>query len=155
MHSIKNLLLAMMLVSGVMAQDMMPKTLENQALKVINKFIKITQSHSYENSAKMVVPLMHRSLLERSQKSLDSDTYRYQFKKAQSNAKHYAYPVKVTHIQKLKTTEIGHPSVGTYEKGVEYKLWIAKKKSVEGVPAPIVLFFNEAEDVKLSYVGSL
>ncbi len=84
------------------------------------------------------------------------DTYRYQFKKAQSNAKHYAYPVKVTRILKLRTTEIGHPSVGTYEKGVEYKIWIAKKSSSQGIPAPLVLFFKDGMgEAKLSYIGSL
>ncbi|AKF25368.1 hypothetical protein YH65_08190 [Sulfurovum lithotrophicum] len=134
----------------------MPKTLEKQAIEIINIFIQTMQNNSYEKSAKMVVQLMHKSLLNRDKASLDSDTYRYQFKKAQSNAKHYAYPVKVTCIQKLKTTEIGHPSVGTYDKGVEYKLWIAKKSSSQGLPASLVLFFKEGtNEVKLSYVGSL
>jgi len=155
MKIFKNFIWITGLLVSATAQDVMPKALESSAVKVINTFIKTLQSHNYEESAKIVVPLMNRSLLDRTQKALDSDTYRYQFKKAQGNAKHYVYPVKVTRIQKLRTTEIGHLNVGTYDKGVEYKLWIAKKESVEGMPAPIVLFVNEAEELKLSYVGSL
>ena len=156
MKVIKSLVLVTGFLFSATAQDVMPKSLESKATEVINVFLETMQKNSYAKSAKMVVPLMHKSLLTRDQKSLDSDTYRYQFKKAQNNAKHYTYPVHVTRIQKLKTTEIGHPSTGTYEKGVEYKLWIAKKSSSQGMPAPLVLFFKEGStEAKLSYVGSL
>ena len=155
MTIVKTVLLCMVMVSNMYAEAVMPKALEERAVDIINSFVQILQSHSYEESAKLVVPMMHRSLLKRDLKSLDSDTYRYQFKKAHRHAKHYMYPVKIIRIQKLKTTEIGHPSVGTYEKGVEYKFWIDKKKSLQGFPASLVLFFKEGtENAKLSYVGS-
>ncbi len=154
MNFFKMILLIMVLVVGVNAQDKMPKKLEREAIEIINTFIKIMQNNSYDASAKMVVPLMHKSLLKRSQKALDSDTYRYSFKKAQSNAKNYTYPIKITRIQKLRTTEIGYGD--THEKGTEYKLWIAKKDLIGGVPAPLVIFFKDGIGIaKLSYVGSL
>ena len=152
----KYILLMTGLISFVNGQDVMPKELEAKAAKVLNLFMKTVQENSFEKSAKMVVPLMHKSLLDRGQKVLDRDTYRFSFKKAHTNAKHYTYPVNVTRVQKLRTTEIGHPSVGTHEKGVEYKIWIDKKPSIRGLPAPLVIFFNEGSmDAKLSYVGSL
>jgi len=127
---------------------------KKNALSVMNKFIYTMQHNSFKKSAKKVIPLMHMSLLNRSKTYLDDDTYRYSFKKAHQNAKHYAYPVYVTRVQKLRTTGVGYGS--TYQKGVEYKFWIAKKKGVAGLPAPLVLFFPQGKTVpKLTYVGSL
>lgn len=124
------------------------------SINTINKFIYILQNNDYKTSAQMVVPMMHRSLLGRYQKKLDNDIYSFSFKKAHLKAKKYSYPVKVTRVQKLKTTEIGFGS--TYDQGIEYKIWIDKKAGALGMPASIVLFFKEgSKDAKLSYVGSL
>ena len=154
MFSLKKVLVVCLLISSVYGEDVMPKALVQKAGNVMNAFVKNMQEHTYKESAKMIVPLMHKSLLSSDQKSLDDDTYRYSFKKAHMNAKNYSYPIVITRIQKLRTTEIGYGA--THEKGVEYKLWIAKNKSSQGLPAPLVVFFNEgSQDAKLSYVGSL
>jgi len=127
---------------------------KRNAQKLMDRFVSVLQHNSFEKSAKKVVPLMHRSLLNSSGRKLDDDTYRYQFKKAHTNAKNYRYPVKVTRVQKLRTTGVGYGK--TYQKGIEYKLWIAKKKGVRGMPAPLVLFFPNGSTIpKLTYVGSL
>jgi len=97
---------------------------------------------------------MHKSLLNKEGTTLDGDTLEFSFKKAFQNAKFYSYPVKITRVQKLKTSEIGYKE--THQFGVEYKFWIAKKSSKFGLPAPLVLFFpKDGTQAKLSYVGSL
>ncbi len=127
---------------------------KKNALRVINHFIDVMQHNSFKTSAKKVVPIMHKSLLHAKGMQLDDDTYRYAFKKAYQNAKNYAYPVRVTRVERLHTTGVGYGA--TYQRGVEYKFWIAKKRGVAGMPAPLVLFFPEGSTVpKLTYVGSL
>jgi len=132
----------------------LPKALEKEAIFVLNEFIKTLQNNNFKESAYMSVPLIHKSLLTQDGRELDGDTMRFSFKKAYTNAKNYAYPVKITRIDRLKTTEIGHGN--THEVGVEFKFWIAKKNR-NGYSAPLVLFFkqNGSNEPKLSYVGSL
>ncbi len=71
MYFLKALLMMVILTVGVNAEDVIPKILEKKAIEVMNTFIKILQNNSYEKSAKMVVPLIHKSLLSRDQESLD------------------------------------------------------------------------------------
>ena len=128
--------------------------LDRKIQNVLNQCMTILQQNSFEESAERIIPLMHKSLLDRTQKRLDDDIYRFSFKKAYTNAKNYQAPVKVTRRQRLKTTGIGYGK--TYEKGTEYKYWISKKASVAGMPAPLVVFVKEGTtEVKLSYIGSL
>ncbi|MEA1914018.1 MAG: hypothetical protein U9N30_01765 [Campylobacterota bacterium] len=135
-------------------QSSMSKDQQQSANKVLNQFLNILQNNSYYQSSGMVVPLMHRSLLTNNANQLDDDTYRYSFKKAHSNARNYTYPVRITRIQRLKTTGVGYEN--TYDQGVEYKIWISKNTSQKGAPAPLVVFFKHgAANAQLTYVGSL
>ena len=134
--------------------DEMPTDMREKAVNMLNKFINILHNNSFEKSAKLIVPLVHKTLLDRQNSQLNRDVFRFSFKKAYTHSRNYAYPVVVTRIQKLKTTGVGYGK--KYEKGVEYKIWIDKKSSNLGMPAPIVLFFLNGEgEPKLSYIGSL
>ncbi len=149
----KNAKLSIKYIKHTQVKDDMSDTKRENAIYMLNEFLSILQNNNFNNAAKKSVPLMHRSLLTSNQKDLDGDTKRFSFKKAFTNAKNYNFPVAVTRIDKLKTTEIGHGK--NYDAGVEYKIWIAKKES-KGYSAPIVLFFkNGSDNPKISYVGSI
>ncbi len=141
-------------IEKIELQNRLPEVLEKEALLVLNKFVHILQTNDFKKSSQMVTPLMHKSLLTQDRSELDADTLMFSFKKAHTNAKHYAYPVKVTRIDRLKSTEIGYGN--THEVGVEFKMWIAKKNA-KGYSAPLVLFFKQggSNEPKLSYVGSI
>jgi len=132
----------------------LPKVLEKEAIFVLNRFIEILQNNNFKESSHIVIPLIHKSLLTQNLQEMDQDTLMFSFKKAYTNAKNYAYPVKITRIDRLKTTEIGYGN--SHEVGVEFKFWIAKKNS-NGYSAPLVLFFKQhgSNEPKLSYVGSI
>ncbi len=149
----KNAELSLKYIKHTQVKDDMSDARRENAVYMINEFLSILQNNNFNDAAEKSVPLMHRSLLTSNQKDLDGDTKRFSFKKAYTNAKNYNFPIAVTRVDKLKTTEIGHGN--QYDAGVEYKVWIAKKES-KGYPAPIVLFFkNGSENPKISYVGSL
>ena len=149
----KNAKLSLKYIKYTQVSDTMSDKRRENAIYMLNEFLSILQNNNFNQAAKQSVPLMHRSLLTSSQKDLDEDTKRFSFKKAFTNAKNYNFPIAVTRIDKLKTTEIGHKK--SYDTGVEYKIWIAKKES-KGYAAPIVLFFkNGSDNPKISYVGSI
>lgn len=149
----KNANLSLKYISHTNIKDDMSKKRRENAIYLINEFLFILQNNSFNDAVKKSLPLMHKSLLTANQKDLDEDTKRFSFKKAHERASYYNFPIAVTRVDKLKTTEIGHGN--SYEKGVEYKIWIAKKES-KGYPAPIVIFFKEGSDnPKISYVGSI
>ena len=153
MKEITKIVVILFLALNLNAKEM-PDNLRDKAIDMLNNFINILHNNSFEESAKLIVPLVHKTLLDRQNKQLNRDIYRFSFKKAYEHAKNYTYPIIVTRIQKLKTTGIGYGR--KYEKGVEYKIWIEKKSTNLGIPAPIVLFFPKGENKpKLSYIGSL
>lgn len=95
-------------IKKIELQNKLPEVLEKEALLVMNKFVHILQTNDFKKNSQMVIPLIHKSLLTQDRSELDADTLMFSFKKAYTNAKNYAYPVKVTRIDRLKTTEIGY-----------------------------------------------
>jgi len=151
--SIRDANLSLKYISHTHVKDDMSDARRENAIYLINAFLRILQNNTFDVSAKKTVPLMHRSLLTKDQKYLDEDTKRFSFKKGYGRAKYYNFPIAVTRIEKIKTTEIGHES--THDIGAEYKIWIAKKE-FKGYPAPVVIFFKDGSDnPKISYVGSI
>ncbi|MDQ6963274.1 MAG: hypothetical protein Q9M28_12235 [Mariprofundaceae bacterium] len=124
--------------------------------KLLNSFMEKLLIADFDQSAKQVMPYVHPSNYDATGTALDRDLLNFSFKKAHQNAKFYAHPVKITRSQALKTTNIGHPSRGTYQKGTEMKYWVAKKQGVNGMPAPLVVFFPaDGAAPSISYMGSL
>ena len=149
----KNADLSLRYISHTHVKGDMGDVRRENAIYLINEFMSTLQNNTFNASVRKSIPLMHRSLLTPGQKDLDEDTKRFSFKKAYERAKYYNFPIAVTRIDKIKTTEIGHEN--THDIGVEYKIWIAKKES-KGYPAPVVIFFKEGSDnPKISYVGSI
>lgn len=125
-------------------------------VKLLNTFMEKLLIADFDDSAKQVMPYVHKSNYDATGSALDRDLLNFSFKKAHQNAKFYAHPVQVTRSQALKTTGIGHPSRGTAQKGTEMKYWIAKKQGVNGMPAPLVVFFPaDGSAPTISYMGSL
>ena len=140
--------------SAPAAQNIAPP--DDAGVEVINAFVEALLVDDADASARAVLPYVHKSLKTRDGTALSPDTRQFSFKKAHANAGFYAWPVRVTRVQRLKTTEIGHPSDGSYEQGYELKYFIAKKPGVNGVPAPLTVFFpNEGGAPTVSYMGSL
>ena len=129
---------------------------DEQASQLLNAFMVALLIADFDASAEAVFPLTHRSNYNLEQNKLSRDLLDFSFKKAHTHAKFYQVPVVVTRVQELKTTEIGHPNYNSYEKGSERKYWIAKKLGINGMPAPIAIFFPaDGGEPKISYMGSL
>lgn len=123
---------------------------------LLNKFMGVMIASDFTTAAREVMPYVHRSNYAANGVSLDRDLLDFSFKKAHENAKFYAHPVQVTRSQPLKDTEIGHPSRGTHQRGSSVNYFLAKKEGVEGMPAPLSVFFpDDGGAPTVAYMGSL
>jgi hypothetical protein len=129
---------------------------DKKAEHLINRLLDSLLIADFDQSAHAVAQLTHKSSLNSERDNLSRDLLDFSFKKAHDNAKFYAHPVKITRIQKTAVTAIGHSSNDTAEAGEERKYWIAKKPGVNGMPAPINVFFPaDGGHPKINYMGSL
>ena len=86
--------------------------------------------------------------------NLKRDRLDFSFKKAWQNAKFYQVPIVATRVQKQNLTGIGFGA--TAQLGTSYKVWISKKDEVNGMPAPLNVFFpGDGSVPTLHYYGSL
>lgn len=127
---------------------------DKRAEVLLNDFMKSLLIQDSDASAKACLKCVHKSLINSSGDNLTKDLRDFSFKKAHSNAKFYANPVKITRVRKNKVTAIGFKETG--ENGTEYSYFISKKEDVNGMPAPVNIFFPaDGSAPKISYMGSL
>ena len=65
----------------------------------------------------------------------------YSFKKACDGVQFYQVPVKITEVHKGRVITLGFKK--TAERGRIDKYFIAKRKGVDGLPAPLHVFWPE------------
>lgn len=127
---------------------------DSSAETLLNDFMNALLLEDFSQSAVAVLPFVHKSLLSGSKDGLSRDLLDFSFKKAHSNARFYEVPVKITEVRNTKVTGIGFRE--TAEAGEERKYWIAKRAGVNGMPAPINVFFPaDGGPPKINYMGSL
>ena len=157
MKKISLLLIFMSFLNGLWAQAEKSNGLDMlnpKAEKLLNEFLTALSIGDSDESAKACLPLVHKSLINKTGDDLTSDLRRFSFKKAHENAKFYQKPVKITRIRKQATTAIGFGE--TAQKGTVYDYFIAKKSGVPGMPAPIQVFFPlDGTAPRICYTGSL
>jgi hypothetical protein len=124
------------------------------AVQLLNDFMQALSVSDEDASAKATMKHVHKSLLNPAGDDLSSDLRRFSFKKAHDNAKFYASPVKITRIRKTGISAIGFKQ--TAEAGRVDDYFLAKKEGVNGMPAPVRVFFPKSGGApKIAYMGSL
>lgn len=138
------------------AQAQMDEPVDARAEKLLNDFLAAMTANpdNMDAAVKAALPFLHKSLLAPGGSDVSADLRRFSFKKAWENAKFYAQPAKITRVRRTGTTAIGFRE--TAEKGRVIDYFIAKKEGVNGMPAPVKIFFPEGNgEPRLSYLGSL
>ncbi len=134
--------------SSVLAQsklnDIPVSQLPESVHNVLNQYFEILRSEKLEVCANKFVSIAGGGLLGSSPDKLRSDVPQFSLKKDFNNAKFYAYPLRITRVNKRYTNGDGYGE--TLLKGFEYKIWIDKKKGVNGMPAPISIIVPEGND---------
>jgi hypothetical protein len=125
-----------------------------RAVVLLEAFLQALLLPDAAESARALLPLVHRSLKTPAGDELSRDLLQFGHKKAHGNARHYAVPVHVTRVRPSSTTGIGFGD--TAEAGRMDDYFIAKRAGVNGMPAPVKIFFPANGGPPLvSYMGSL
>ena len=142
--------------TNLQAQDVALAQFDKRGVEVTQKFLDAINSNATDinAAATAALPFIHNSEYDASGLTLKKDRMDFSFKKAWQNAKFYQSPVKVTRVQKQGISAIGFGA--TAQKGTAYKVFLAKKSGVAGLPAAVHVFFPEdGTEPKVYYYGSL
>jgi hypothetical protein len=124
------------------------------AVQVLNRFLQAISLADDHARLAAVVPLVHKSLLTADGTDLDRDTKEFSYKKAWQNVKFYQVPAGITQVHKGNVLTVGFRE--TAERGRVDKYFVAKKPGINGMPAPIHIFFPENGSApKIINMGSL
>ena len=125
-----------------------------KAVELINEFMVALSIEDEAERLEAVIPLVHKSLLTSDGKDLDGNTKDFSYKKAYQNVKFYAYPAEITEARLGEPLTIGWEE--TAEKGRLDRYFIDKKEGINGMPAPIQVFWPEdGGEPSIYYMGSL
>jgi hypothetical protein len=117
-------------------QDIAVKEVPKHVVAVLNEYLKILNSNpDLDKCAEKIVPIFAGHLLAQSGDRVSDDVIQFSLKKDHQNVKFYKIPAVITRVQLQKN---GYDGYGpTLVEGDIYKIWIAKKNGVAGMPAPI------------------
>jgi hypothetical protein len=136
------------------AQDMDIAQFDQRGVVCLQNFINSLLETDFNVAAQKAMQQIHKSDYAKDGSSLKQDRLNFSFKKAWQNAKFYANPIKITRVQKTSLSGIGFKE--TAQAGTSYKVWIGKKQGVNGMPAPIYVFFPaDGGEPKVHDYGSL
>lgn len=121
---------------------------------LLNQFMQALLIADENQSAKAILPLVHKSLLSSNHTELAPNERQFSFRKAHSNAQFYQVPVSITRTNETGQTQIGFADTAEAGKVIDY--FIAKKAGVSGMPAAIKVFIPANGGApKVSYMGNL
>jgi len=127
---------------------------DSTTVALLNKMIVVLQIPDDEKRLSEFLPLVHRDLLTPDGSDLLPSTKDYSYKKASNAAGLYKSPVEITRIRESSVTQIGWKE--TAETGLLVSFFIAKRDGIEGMPAPVKLFFPaDGGPARIYSVGSL
>lgn len=139
--------------------ELQPDQLPKEVKDVLIEYLKILNtSTSLDDCAINVVKVCAGHLLTSDLKSIAGDVKPYSLKKDFENAKFYKSPPEITRVQLYKGDYDGYQN--TLIEGDSYKIWIAKKDGVAGMPAPIKILVPKSGQKfttpkVISVIGSL
>ncbi|MBI2267285.1 MAG: hypothetical protein HYU64_19325 [Armatimonadetes bacterium] len=125
-----------------------------RGVALVDELVKALSVSDENARLNAVLPLVHKSLLSRDGKDLDRNVKEFSYKKAYQNVKFYKQPVEIHEVHKGNVMTIGFKE--TAERGRRDKYFIKKKDGINGMPAPIHIFWPEnGGDPKVVDMGSL
>ncbi|MBN2161066.1 MAG: hypothetical protein JW807_16890 [Spirochaetes bacterium] len=135
-------------------QDIPIDRVPKDVIAVLNQYLKIlTTSPTLEVCGERVAKIAAGHMLSRSG-GISSDVMRFSLKKDYQNAKFYRAPIVITRVVKIENDYDGYGP--TLFQGTRYRIWIAKKEGVAGLPAPIPIIKPASGAPKIvTTIGSL
>jgi hypothetical protein len=134
--------------------DISKEQVPRDVIEVLNNYLKIlSTSPSLEACAVEVAKISGGHMLSNSG-LISGDVLPYSLKKDYENVKFYKVPAVITRVVLIEDDYDGYGP--TLIQGTRYKIWIAKKDGVAGLPAPIPVLKPKTGAPKIvTTIGSL
>lgn len=148
-------MLVFVTVSTIAKQKDIPKDqVPKDVIEVLNKYLEIlSTSASLDDCAEKMVKIAAGHMLNQSG-TISDDVKQYSLKKDHQNVKFYKVPAVITRVVLMEDDYDGYGP--TLFEGTRYKIWIAKKDGVAGLPAPIPIIKPKSGPPKIvTTIGSL
>jgi hypothetical protein len=147
-----SLLLAVAASAG--RREISAQEVPNDVIQVLNRYLTIlSTSPTLEDCARNVAAISAGHMLSRNG-GISDDVFQFSLKKDYQNAKFYKVPAVITRVQVTDDDSDGYGP--TLFQGTRYKIWIAKKDGVAGMPAPIPIIKPASGAPKIvTTIGSL
>jgi len=166
MKKLLSAVLVFVLVSGLICfeaaaqskrDDISVKQVPSSVINVLYKYAEVLKSETLEKCAEAFFAIAGGGLVNPAGTALDRDLSRFALKKDYENFRFYAMPLKITRVNKRYSNGDGYGDSAIA--GWVYKIWIDKKKGVNGMPAPISIMVPENHPTirtpKVIGIGSL
>ena len=111
--------------------------------KALIKYVELLRSDIGLNKVSQAfVGLAGGSLVNEDGQSLRSSVKPYSLKKDYQNIKYYAYPLRITRVNRSPTPRSSGYGASAIQ-GTVYKIWIDKAEGQNGLPAPVSILVPE------------
>jgi hypothetical protein len=141
-------------LAGAKQKDIPLDQVPKDVIEVLNTYLKIlTTSASLDECGTRVAKIAGGHMVNKNG-LISRDVMEFSLKKDFQNARFYQVPAVITRVVFMEDDYDGFGP--TLIQGDRYKIWIAKKKGVPGMPAPIPVMKPKTGAPKIvSNVGSL
>jgi len=134
------------------ADDIPVENLPAAVRSVLDKYVQILkESPSVDEAAAAFAQIAGGSLVN-DNGSVSNNTKQFGLKKDFNNLKHYAWPIRITRVNKTVSRGEGYGSKKIT--GDRYTIWIAKDDPAKGLPAPVTIIAPTGGEPKVVNVGS-
>lgn len=134
------------------SSDIPISDLPQEISDLVNQYVYILQtSATLEEAASKLQNILGGGLLN-TQGKISQDTLSFTLKKDFQNARLYQYPIKITRVVKILNDYDGYKN--TYIEGIGYKVWVAKKEGLPGMPAPVHVIKPKDKPAVIIGIGS-
>lgn len=134
------------------ADDIPVESLPAAVKEVVESYARILkESKSVDEAAAAFAAIAGGSLVNENG-TVSNNTKQFGLKKDFNNFKHYAYPIKITRVNKTVSNGDGYGAAKIA--GDRYTVWIAKNDPAKGMPAPVTIIAPASGAPKVVNVGS-
>ncbi len=151
----------LMVGTGLSAQskrdDIPVSKLPKEVKAVLDRYVQALNAPDLDSCAVLFLSIAGGGLVNEEGDALGRDLLDFSLKKDFNNIKFYQQPAKITRVNVRKSNGDGYGASAI--KGKVYKVWLAKKPEVNGMPAPVSIMVPEGHQTiktpKVIGIGSL
>ena len=138
------LLITSVLWSQSKRDDIPVAKLPKEVRAVLDQYVQALNAPDLDSCAVLFLPIAGGGLVNEDGTALGRDLLDFSLKKDFNNIKFYTQPAKITRVNVRKSNGDGYGASAIA--GKIYKVWLAKKPGVSGMPAPVSIMVPEGHE---------